>query len=176
MVVLLTLVHSGKVQPPNLSQTGLTKFDALKREFGKNIPWIGGTALVFVAGYFGITYVAQKLLRRFALPRIVDSLRNPAKAQFAAVQKRVEDPAVAAGTTYAPVWRRGVALVIDLLINVLILGFLAGSALNANGDFLFASALVGWAVSVCAYHVWTQARMQRSLGMRVARIYLVGAN
>jgi uncharacterized RDD family membrane protein YckC len=141
--------------------------------------------LPFAAAYEAAIRFGKRLHRRFALPRILEALRNP-KKEAAREDSGIErDPAAAVGTTYARWWRRSVAALIDSLVGFVLAGlmifFLALIELllrqiSTSPDmslFIYPA----WLLSVCLYHVFTVgSRWKATFGMLAVRVYVTDLN
>ena len=182
------LLKAFKASAPELAQ--MSTLDALKKapvktltswltDFGRYLRPVGGRALAFVLGYFGILFLGRKLHRKLALPAIVNAIRHPVKIQPAA-QQQVQDPAAAIGTTYAAWWRRGLTFVLDYLVMVLIFAITLGAAAalyeTVHYEWLLFVGYLAWIPLWFAYHMTEASRRQASLGMWVMRTYVTDLN
>ena len=197
LVVLFNLERKGgllrafKASAPELAQ--MSPLDALKKapiktllswltDFGRYLRPVGGRALAFVLGYFGILYVGRILHRKLALPAIVEAIRNPPKPS-PVVTQQVKDPAQVLGTTYARSWRRGLAFLLDCLVGLLLIGAtslslaLLAFKLKLGEDLIIIGLYLAWIPLWCLYHVITEAsRRQASFGMWVVHIFAADLN
>jgi uncharacterized RDD family membrane protein YckC len=145
-------------------------------------------ALPFAGAYEVAVRFGKRLHRRFALPRILEAVRNPKKEAPGVGLKVAQDPAAAVGTTYARWWRRSAATAIDSIIGYVLL-LIAVILLEVIGTFLrpvFPIPLTEtylfvlyptWFLVICLYHVCTVgSRWQATFGMRAVRIYVTDLN
>lgn len=171
LIVLLN--YRSTLLPPAIPQGNPKReLSAWLRDFATYFPRVGGVTLAFALVYGGVLRVGRGLHRKLALPAIVNAIRNPVKVA-PVVKLRVQDPAAAAGTTYARGWRRGLAFVIDALVGLLIFALAGAPYWISQNDNLIWLSYVGWPLGVGVYHVITEGSgMQASFGMRAVRTYV----
>jgi len=148
-----------------------------RKELAKSFLKVGGLTLAFALLYSGALRLGKRVHRRFALPAILSSVRNPVQAS-PAVRQQVRAPTLVEGVTYAPWWRRGLALAIDFLIGSVLLTLTVGVAFGVmKNENLALFGYLAWFMALCIYHVMTEgSNMQASLGMRALGTYVTDLN
>lgn len=136
--------------------------------------WTLLLVVAFAALCLGLLYLGRRIHHRLVQPAVLRAIQNPpSKAE----QRTPAEVAAIAGGAYASWRQRGLALIIDCVVEFIVLFVLLTAVVAvrpASFEVLFCPLLI---LTSCCYHMLTVgSRWQATLGMRVARMYVAKAD